>query len=147
MSARRVVDLKTPLPLLIDAVAEKEGERPFVQQIDGPVHTYDQFHRSALDWAAAFAAAGVGSGDLVATMLPNGMTSYRCWIGLSWLRAIEVSINPQFLGQTLAYPLKHSRAGKCARQTFAPGRPATPASTGDRTRLASLAELRGFDPD
>lgn len=104
------MDLETPLPVLIAELAEKEGERVFVQQIDGPDHTYKEFHRSALDWAAAFVALGVGSGDPVATMLPNGMTSYRCWIGLSWLRAIEVPINPQFLGQTLAYPLNHSQA-------------------------------------
>src|ERR1700733_5462689 len=104
------MNLEIPLPVLIAALAEKEGERPFIQEINGPDHTYQQFHQSALDWAAAFAAAGVGSGDLGATMLPNGMTSYQCWIGLSWLRAIEVPINPQFLGQTLAYPLNHSRA-------------------------------------
>lgn len=104
------MDLETPLPVLIAALAEKKGERPFVQEINGQDHTYAQFHQSALDWANAFAASGVGSGDLVATMLPNGMTSYRCWIGLSWLRAMEVPINPHFRGQTLAYPLNQSRA-------------------------------------
>lgn len=104
------MDLETPLPVLIAALAEKKADRLFVQEIDGPNHTYGEFHRSVLDWASAFAAVGVGSGDLVASMLPNGMTSYRCWLGLSWLRAIEVPINPQFIGQTLAYPLNQSRA-------------------------------------
>jgi carnitine-CoA ligase len=106
----KVMDLETPLPVLIAALAETKGERVFVQQINGPDITYQAFHQSALDWAAAFSALGVGSGDPVASMLPNGMNSYRCWIGLSWLRAIEVPINPQFLGQTLAYPLNHSQA-------------------------------------
>jgi crotonobetaine/carnitine-CoA ligase len=104
------MDLETPLPVLIAASAETKGERIFVQQINGPDITYQAFHQSALDWAAAFSALGVGSGDPVASMLPNGINSYRCWIGLSWLRAIEVPINPQFLGLTLAYPLNHSRA-------------------------------------
>jgi carnitine-CoA ligase len=106
----KVMDLETPLPVLIAALAETKGERVFVQQINGPDITYQAFHQSALDWAAAFSALGVGPGDPVASMLPNGMNSYRCWIGLSWLRAIEVPINPQFLGQTLAYPLNHSQA-------------------------------------
>ena len=104
------MDLETPLPVLIADLAEKDPGRIFVQEIDGPDHTYASFHASAREWSDAFSAVGVVADSLVATMLPNGLTSYRCWIGLSWLRAVEVPINPQFLGQTLAYPLNHSRA-------------------------------------
>lgn len=104
------MDLETPLPVLIADLAEKDPSRVFVQEIDGPEHSYAEFHASARTWTDALAALGVGRDSLVATMLPNGLTSYRCWIGLGWLRAAEVPINPQFLGQILAYPLNHSRA-------------------------------------
>ncbi|GAA0628863.1 ATP-dependent acyl-CoA ligase [Sporichthya brevicatena] len=104
------MDLETPLPVLIADLAEKEPGRTFIEEIDGPTHTYGDFHDSVRRWADGFAAVGVQAEAVVATMLPNNITSYRCWLGLSWLRAIEVPINPQFLGQTLAYPLNHSRA-------------------------------------
>jgi crotonobetaine/carnitine-CoA ligase len=61
-------------------------------------------------WADAFANLGVGEGSFVATMLRTDMTSYYSWLGLSWLQAVEVPINPEFVGQSLAYPLNNSGA-------------------------------------
>lgn len=104
------MNLETPLPLLIAAEAERSASKVFIEEVTGPQHSYGDFHTRATAWAAAFSGAGVGPDTLVATMLPNSITSYECWIGLAWLRAIEVPINPQFLGQTLVYPLNDSAA-------------------------------------
>jgi crotonobetaine/carnitine-CoA ligase len=104
------MDLETPLPVLIADTAHRTPDRVFVQEVDGSTHSYGDFHESVLRWTDAFHAAGATAGSFVATMLPNSMTSYRCWLGLSWLHAAEVPINPQFRGQTLVHPLNNSRA-------------------------------------
>jgi len=104
------MDLETPLPLLIEASAQADSTKTFIDEIDGRRHSYGAFHDDLMRWAAGFAGVGVRKGDLVATMLPTSITAYHAWLGLSWIGSIEVPINPQFVGQTLAYPLNNSRA-------------------------------------
>src|SRR3954468_8862390 len=105
------MDLETPLPRLIADTADRDPDRFFVEVAGTDVVlTYGQFHTDVLRWAGAFAAIGLGEGHFVATMLPNRVDSYHCWLGLSWLRAIEVPVNPLFVGSTLAYPINNARA-------------------------------------
>src|SRR3954453_4165119 len=106
------MDLETPLPCLIAKYADTEPDRTFVEVAGTDrVLSYGQFQIDVLNWAGAFVNLGVHEGDFVATMLPNRVDSYLCWLGLSWLHAIEVPINPLFMGNVLAYPLNNSNAG------------------------------------
>ena len=104
------MSIEVPLPIKIEQRADSNPDRLFVQEVNGPSYTYAQFHDASRRWSDAFAAVGVKRDDYVASMLPIGMTSYYCWIGLSWLGAVEVPINTQFVGQTLAYPLQNCQA-------------------------------------
>ena len=101
------MSIEVPLPIKIEQQANSSPDKTFVQEVNGAAHTYEQFHAASRRWSDAFAAAGVQRGEFVASMLPIGMTSYCCWIGLSWLGAAEVPINTQFVSQTLLYPLQN----------------------------------------
>lgn len=106
-----LTDLETPLPVRIARLAEADANRPFLEVAGTDITlSYGQFHGEVYRWAGAFTRLGVGEGDCVATMLPNRLESHYCWLGLSWLRAIEVPINPLFMGNVLAHPLNNSRA-------------------------------------
>ena len=54
-------------------------------------------------WAAAFRRLGVEAGETVVTMLPNSFESYYAWLGVAWLRAIEVPTNNMYRGDMLRY--------------------------------------------
>ena len=111
MDLRPGIDLETPLPRLIANAADSDPDRIFLEVAGtDTVLTYGQYQAEVLRWAGAFTALGVGEGAYVATMLPNCVESYSCWLGLSWLRAVEVPINPLFVGNTLAYPINNARA-------------------------------------
>jgi crotonobetaine/carnitine-CoA ligase len=106
-----VIDLERPLPRMIADAADSHPDRVFLEVAGtDTVLTYGQYQAEVLRWAGAFSALRVGEGAYVATMLTNCVESYSCWLGLSWLRAVEVPINPLFVGNTLAYPLNNARA-------------------------------------
>ena len=63
-----------------------------------------------LRWSDAYRGLGVKAGDTVVTMLPNSFEAYFAWLGLAWLRAIEVPINNMHRGQMLEYLLCDSDA-------------------------------------
>jgi crotonobetaine/carnitine-CoA ligase len=76
-----------------------------LQHADGARSTYAELHDDGRRWAAAFAAAGIGHGDHVATMLPNTFDTHRTMLGLAWLRAVEVPLNGALTGRLLRYSL------------------------------------------
>jgi crotonobetaine/carnitine-CoA ligase len=100
----------TALPVLIAAATEADPERVLVHTIGGPDQTRAEFHDTALRWADGFTRVGVRRHDLVATMLPTGLTAYHCWIAASWCRAPEVPVNTQYTGGMLAYTLNNCQA-------------------------------------
>jgi len=96
---------------MIADAAEHDPDQVFVEVAGtDTVLSYGQFQAEVLRWSGAFSTLGVGEGAYVATMLPNCVDSYQCWLGLSWLRAVEVPVNPLFVGNTLAYPINNARA-------------------------------------
>ena len=76
--------------------------------------TYSELHHAALRWAAAFRRAGVSAGTHVATMIPNSAESYIAWLGLAWLRPIEVPLNNAYTGQMLQYTLGRKATRRCS---------------------------------
>src|SRR4051794_7082834 len=105
------MDLETPLPRMIADAAEQDPDRVFIEVAGtDTVLSYGRFQAEVLRWSGAFSTLGVGEGAYVATMLPNCVDSYQCWLGLTWLRAVEVPVNPLFVGNTLAYPINKARS-------------------------------------
>jgi crotonobetaine/carnitine-CoA ligase len=98
------------LPHLIARRAAETPDRLAIQCVDGTAQTYGELHRENMRWAAAYRRAGVGPGDHVASMVVHSFESYAVWLGLSWLRAIEVPANTGYRGAMLAYLVENSEA-------------------------------------
>ena len=81
------------LPHLIAERAAATPERVALECVDGTRRTYRELHECNLRWAAAYRRAGVAAGDHVASMVVHSFDSYSVWLGLSWLRAVEVPAN------------------------------------------------------
>ena len=58
----------------------------------------------------AGSGSGVEAGENVVTMVPNSFESYFVWLGVAWLRAIEVPTNNMYLGEMLRYLITNSEA-------------------------------------
>ena len=76
-----------------------------IQHVDGTRLRYGELHAQGLAWARALAGLGVAATTHVASLLPNGDLGHRALLGLSWLRAIEVPLNPAYVGGMLEHAL------------------------------------------
>ncbi|MCZ7526676.1 MAG: AMP-binding protein [Acidimicrobiia bacterium] len=90
--------------------AAEHPDRVFMREVGGGEVTHRQLHEAALGWAAALRRLGVTSGATVLTMLPTRIDTYATWLGIGWLRAVEVPVNTQYLGAMLEYVVNDSKA-------------------------------------
>src|SRR5580692_4254819 len=104
------MELTKSIPALIAQRAAENPERTFIREVGGRAITYGAFHTEALKWAALFAELGVKEGATVLTMLSPSVDAYAIWIGLSWVRAIEVPCNTDYQERMLAYVCANSGA-------------------------------------
>jgi len=95
---------------LVERRASEHPTRPFLQEVEGVGVTYAGADAEARRWAAAYRALGVGPGDHVVSLLPTGVASVVSWLGLGWLRAVEVAANTEYRGVMLEYVLRDSGA-------------------------------------
>ncbi len=98
------------LPGLIAARATATPDRVLLGDTDGRTLTYGEFQDRIMRWAGAFAAAGVQAGDRVVTMLPARLEAFEIWLGLAWLRAIEVPLNTAYRGPMLEHTVNNADA-------------------------------------
>ena len=103
-------DHMVTVPERLERWATEHPDRPFIVEVDGRTATFGQFHTETLQWAAAYRALGIGAGDHIATMVKPSATAYASWLGMSWLRAVDVACNTEFRGSVLAYILRQSRS-------------------------------------
>jgi carnitine-CoA ligase len=98
------------LPMIIKQRALEQGDRVFVEEVGGPSLTYGEYHDAILRWADAYRRVGVTAGDRVVTMLPSSAAASCAWLGLAWLRAVEVPCNVAYRGRMLEYLIRDSEA-------------------------------------
>jgi carnitine-CoA ligase len=94
------------LPEVLEAQARARGEQPFLTVLGEGELTYAAAAREARQVAAHLAGLGVGAGDAVAVLLPNGLDFVRLWLGLGRLGAVIVPINTALTGDFLAHQLR-----------------------------------------
>jgi long-chain acyl-CoA synthetase len=86
-----------------------DGMKPTVQfdgqRIDGEV-----FHQRILKSASALRSAGLGEGDVVALLLPNGPEALEVMLAARWLGALWCPINWHFKTDEVQYILSNSGA-------------------------------------
>lgn len=108
--ARAPCEPALSVPVLLKRRAETDPDGLLIQDVRGPSITNAAFHEAALSVADALAALGVKRGDCVVTLNDARIEAHTCWMGLCWLGAMEVPVNPEFRGQSLIYGISDCRA-------------------------------------
>jgi crotonobetaine/carnitine-CoA ligase len=98
------------VPLMIERHARRTPDRRFLEEVGGTSMTFAETQHEANRWATALRRAGVQAGTPVLSMLPNCTTCVCAWLGIAWLKAIEVPVHTAYYGQMLAYIINDSRA-------------------------------------
>jgi len=102
-----------PLPRSIghhlDAVAADAPDRPAWISIDqdGPTRSYRELATESARAANAFQVLGVGKGEHVGVMLPNGLPFLLAWLGLARLGAVLVPLNANVTAPELEHVLSN----------------------------------------
>lgn len=95
---------------LLRAQAERAPDAVFIQMVGGPGLSYGQAWRQACRMALALRQEGVGPGDAVVIMLPNGLDAVIAWLAANLLGAVDVTINTGYRAASLEHALNQARA-------------------------------------
>ena len=99
------------VPNLLSFAADAYGERPFLRESGSPTWlTFTGALRSAQALARGLAGLGIGRGDLVPVMLPNGLNYALTWFALNLRAAAYLSVNTSLMGDLLANQFALARA-------------------------------------
>jgi crotonobetaine/carnitine-CoA ligase len=105
-----VLERHLVLPHLLAERARSTPDRLAMVDVAGRQCTYADLQHSCLTWAGALRRLDVQAGEPVLTMLPNSFECYEVWLGVAWLRAIEVPANNMYRGDMLRYVIDNSTA-------------------------------------
>ncbi len=95
---------------ILEQRAREMPDREYVRFEDGSTWTYAQTWQQALQAAAGLAALGIGTGDVVFAMLPNGPDFLRTWFGTNFIGAALAAPNHAVRGNLLQHLLTLSKA-------------------------------------
>ncbi len=98
------------LPHLIAHRARRAADAECLQDVTGPWATAAGLSRDLLDWAGMLRELGVEAGDRIVNLQPHRLSGYASWLGIAWLRAIEVPVNTGYRGAMLRYLISNSGA-------------------------------------
>jgi crotonobetaine/carnitine-CoA ligase len=98
------------LSAMLDAQAERIGDRTLILFDSGEEWSYAETRRQARRMAAALGRLGVRKGDTVLVWLPSGQTIFTLHFALSYLGAIFVPINLALKGTVLQHVVANSGA-------------------------------------
>lgn len=96
------------LPRVIEEQAARRPDVRVMSVVGGDALTYGQLADESSRVAGFFAGLGIGPGDRIAVMLPNGLDFVRAWAGAGRLGATAVLLNTELMGAFLAHPLGDS---------------------------------------
>ncbi|MGH1373654.1 MAG: FadD3 family acyl-CoA ligase [Cellvibrionaceae bacterium] len=97
------------IPILIDAAAEKFGDKTFLQQGDQQ-YSFRDLAVQCRRVAACLIARGIEPGDRIAVWAPNTCEWILAALGAQYAGAIMVTMNTRYKGAEAAYTLRKSRA-------------------------------------
>jgi crotonobetaine/carnitine-CoA ligase len=95
---------------LLTARAAERPDKPFIQFDTGEVWTYRETLDHARRAATGFSKLGVGPGDVVFVLLPNGPDFVKAWFGANFLGAAVAAPNTATRGAVLQHLLSLSDA-------------------------------------
>jgi carnitine-CoA ligase len=100
---------RTNLPQLLRERAQATPDEVFAFLGDDRL-TYGELHARSLAWSGVLQTEGVRPGDHVLTFLEPAFDGYALWLGLAWLGAVDVPINPAYRGPVLAHAINMADA-------------------------------------
>ncbi|MER5789708.1 AMP-binding protein [Streptomyces sp. NPDC001980] len=131
------------VPELVEAAAERYGDRPFLR-IGRTARTYAETREAAAATAGALAARGCRPGDRVAALLGNRVELVDLFLGCAWLGAVAVPLNTALRGRSLEHALREARP----RFLYAEHEPAgRAAEAGYRGTVWPVGEAAAPRPD
>ena len=99
--------------LLEHRVAEQPGKHFLFSEFDGRSFTYAEFHEAENRAASMLSLHGIGKGDVVSLLMPNGaeyiIAYFACWK----LGALAGPINSLLKADEIAYVISNSEAKAC----------------------------------
>ena len=98
------------LPQVLAYQAATRPDETYILTTDGECLSYGEAARGADRVAGFLASLGVGAGDRVVAMLPNGLDFVRLWLGAGRLGAVLVPLNTDLTGTFLEHPLRNCGA-------------------------------------
>jgi crotonobetaine/carnitine-CoA ligase len=130
------------LPHALDALVKAAPDAPIlIDAVTGRRLTRAQFDQENRAWTRRLAALAVKPGDTVGTMMGPSFDAYNAWLGLSGLGAVEVPVNPQLRGRSLAYVLNHNQAGLLVTQSAYLDQIAQAADLLEHLRIVIVTDL------
>lgn len=104
------IDPAYVLPRRITYWAEREPDRPFLQEVTGRSMTYGEVLDGVRRWARLLREHGVKPGERVISLLPQSIDAHLLWIAASCVGACEVTVNPDLRGTFLSHALTDADA-------------------------------------
>lgn len=101
-----MVDRALILPHLLNQRAADDPDRICLENVSGERLSYRDLNDNVLAWAGALRRIGVAAGDTVLIMLPTSFTATYAWLGVAWLRALEVPVNTAYVGPMLRHVIR-----------------------------------------
>ena len=90
---------------LLQARALEHADAPLVE-VAGTITSWGELKRAADRMASALAAAGIGPGDRVCSMMDGRVEQLVVWFGTSKLGAVWVPLNTGLVGDDLQYTVR-----------------------------------------
>jgi len=115
----RYTRLHDSLVHMLRASVERDPSATAVLEVGGPSLSYRELWDRSARVAGGLRAAGVGRGERVAIVLPNGLDWVLAFFGSQMLGAAVVPVNTRFTDDEVAYVVGDSGAV----HTFSPGEP------------------------
>ena len=81
------------VPRLLEAAARQHGSRPFLRHGTGEPLSFTEAYDASRAVSAGLGRLGVGPGDLIPMMLPNGPEFVLSWFGIALRGAAYIGIN------------------------------------------------------
>jgi crotonobetaine/carnitine-CoA ligase len=98
------------LPALIAHHAKHDPDRVYLIDITGSDRSYGKTHAAAQRWGGILREFDIEAGHTVLSMLPKSAIPVEVWMGIAWLRAIEVPVNLDYRGAMLQHVVNDSQA-------------------------------------
>jgi crotonobetaine/carnitine-CoA ligase len=91
-------------------LGRRPARAPALQDVRGPALAAGEVRAGLLRWAGMLRGLGVTAGDTVVNFQPHRLDSYLSWLGIAWLRAVEVPVNTGYRARMLQYLIENSLA-------------------------------------